>query len=125
MANIMDVDNLSCCDTIKLFSSATVDSICCIPCCCFCGGCCGKYNAAIMKHFPKEAENIKPGFDRFGSTCYIQLLECLLMTNTCCGFCWGCCGTCTPCAKFIIRKITKVETQSNTTQPPNIQTMTS
>ena len=122
-SNDFNCENLNCFNTIKLASYLTIDSICCVPCCCFCGGCCGKYNACVLGLFPNEAQSIQPGFDRFSSTCHIQMMSWTTMTFTCCGCCWACCGTCTPCAKFIAKQVVKNETSANQNISPQIQEM--
>lgn len=119
-----DIDQLTCLKTLQLASYLSIDCICCIPCCCFCGGCYGKYNPCILRNFPKESETIKPGCERFASTCYTQTSIFILMTSTCCGCCLACCGICTPCAKCIARRIMKIENEATKTlPPPSIQTM--
>jgi hypothetical protein len=37
------LDDFNCAKTLNLCARLTLDSFCCVPFCCFCGGCCGRY----------------------------------------------------------------------------------
>jgi hypothetical protein len=110
-ANKLALEDITCCFTLKSCVYLTGDAVMCLPCCCFCGGCCGRYSPCVFNAFPDES--IKPGPERFQATCYVQTFAAMLMPWTLCGCLWGCCGTCTPCAKGLAQCIMGVEARDN------------
>jgi hypothetical protein len=118
----LDLDDIDCCFTIKACALLTGDAILCIPCCCFCGGCCGRYSACISKIESKELG--KPGTERCGMNCQVQTLAGILMPITLCGCLWGCCGTCTPCVRGIVQCTMGVEKRAEVQPPQQSDTMT-
>ena len=115
-------DAIDCSFTLNLCSRLTVDALCCVPCCCFCGGCCGKYQPCAAGAFPEsETKDIKQGSETFMITCYTQLMSGILMPWTFCGCCWACCGLGTPCVKSVYRKVRSndpVQKNVSVTPPP-------
>ena len=102
-------DDITCCLTLKTFGLLTLDAICCLPCCCFCGGCCGKYLPFVYKLDEKAAEQTKPGSETCSVVCCIQAGAAILLPCTCCGCLYCCCGIGTPCAKMAFRQMKKNE----------------
>jgi hypothetical protein len=98
-------DDITCGLTLKAFGLLTLDAICCLPCCCFFGGCFGKYLPFIYKLDPISAEQTKPGLETCAAVCNIQTGAALLLPITCCGCCYCCCGLGKPCAKMAFRKM--------------------
>lgn len=121
--NKLALEDITCCFTLKACAYLTADAIMCLPCCCFCGGCCGRYFPCIFNAVPDES--VKPGTERCQATCYIQTFAAMLMPCTFCGCLWGCCGTATPCTKGIAGCVMGVESRANAkvivAQPPPVQ----
>ena len=121
--NKLALEDITCCLTLKACAYFTADAIMCIPCCCFCGGGCGRYSPCIFNVVPDES--VKPGIERCQANCYVQCLASMLMPFTLCGCLWGCCGTATPCAKGIAQCVMGVESRANAkvvvSQPPPVQ----
>lgn len=121
-------EDIDCRFTLDLCARLSVDALCCLPCCCFCGGCCGRYKPCAAGLFPEESKDIEKGSDTFMVTCWIQLLSGILMPSTLCGCLWACCGTATPCVKCVYNKVKKVESDNKavevaTVAPPTQQNM--
>ena len=111
-------DDITCWFTLKAAALGSLDSLCCIPCCCFCGGCCGQYEPFTSLVTQERSE---PGCDRFNQTCMTQSTMALVVPFTCCLCFWCCCGTATPCAKALMACVSKNEETQST--PPPTQTM--
>ncbi len=100
-------DDIDCWWTIKASALATLDALCCVPCCCFCGGCCGRFDAFAMRL--DGDDKTKQGFERFTATCTVQTYAGVIVPCTACLCCWACCGTATPCAKGLVSCVIGVE----------------
>jgi hypothetical protein len=122
-SNKLTLEDIDCFFTLKTCTYFTVDAIMCIPCCCFCGGCCGRYSPCIFNLNPDESLN--PGYERFFANCVVQTVASMIMPCTLCGCLFGCCGTCTPCARGIAQCVIGVESRSNDViqTPPSITGM--
>jgi hypothetical protein len=107
----IDKDDITCGDTLEVCARLSVDAACCLPCCCFCGGCCGKFRPCIAGAFPEEFSK-ESGYERFGETCMAQLFAGFFMPSTFCGCLWACCGLATPCTRFVINKVESRESSS-------------
>lgn len=83
--------------TVIAFMRLALDALCCIPCCMCFGGCCGRYDACVVRSVKKLSR--AAGRQRCAMTCWIQSLSAIFMPLTLCGFLWGLCGACSPCAK--------------------------
>lgn len=103
----IELEDIDCCFTLKACALLTGDAFMCMPCCCFCGGCCGRYVPCIFKIDPNHFG--KPGAERCVLVCQVQTLAGVLMPCTICGCLWGCCGVCTPCARGIVQCAMGVE----------------
>ena len=66
------IDNINYPFTFNFCAALTLDAICCLTCCNFCGGCCGRYSPFILKAI---GETPKPGIELFQITCYILKLH--------------------------------------------------
>jgi hypothetical protein len=119
----LELEDIDCCLTLKACALLSGDALCCIPCCCFCGGCCGRYNPCIINIDPSQS--LKPGSERCQANCYIQSIAAMVMPCTFCGCLWGGCGLCTPCAKGVAQCTMGVESRANSkvvvAQPPPVQ----
>jgi len=104
--NEFNIDEITCPSTVKLCAAASLDSLCCMTCCNFCGGCCGRVRPFTMKAMN---ENADPGMDLFLTNCYMQCIAGILMPFSLCGCFWACCGTCTPCVKGVYKCVISVE----------------
>lgn len=103
-------DDIDCWWTLKASAMATADALCCIPFCCFCGGCCGRYNPFVMR---MTQETLKPGIEVCQATCMTQSVAAVAVPCTLCLCLWGCCGTATPCAKGVAACVLNVERASS------------
>jgi hypothetical protein len=128
--NKLEDKDITCCFTLQACARLSVDAVCCVPCCCFCGGCCGRYNPIVIGLFPNNvAQHVNPGWDRFGLTCITQLIAASVLPSTFCGCCWAGCGLCTPCTRKVIEKVSQVEknntktTVEEPTSPPIVLTI--
>ena len=117
-SNEFSENDITCCITLKAFGLLTLDAICCLPCCCFCGGCCGKYLPFMYKLDPVSSAQTKPGSETCGSVCLIQSLSAILLPCTCCGCFYCCCGIGTPCAKMAFRKMQNNENRVYSSSVP-------
>ena len=121
MASSLSEKDIDCLWTVEASARATVDALCCLPCCCFCGGCCGRYQPFVMR---MSSETLKPGLEVCQATCTIQAMAAILVPCTFCLCLWGCCGTATPCAKGVAGCVMKVEKGSAVVpephQPPRV-----
>lgn len=117
-------DDIDCWWTVKASAMATLDSICCLPCCCFCGGCCGRYSPFITNI---SGDTMKPGSERCQGTCMTQMIAGIFVPFTGCLCLWGCCGAATSCARAIATCVVHVEHSNNTTRvniaPPGVVEM--
>lgn len=122
-----DMDKITCKNTLKLACGATMDAACCFTCCCFCGGCCGRYRAAAVDVLASLDETIvegeKPGTERCMTTCMVQSAAGVIMPFTLCACLWFCFGLATPCAKFCVRCVLDVEKSAAAVEPPVQQMM--
>ena len=64
-----------------MIGKLTIDAICCLPCCCFCGGC----SACTLQEVDDENTD---RCERITVTCQAQTTTCFLMPVTKCG-CYG------------------------------------
>jgi hypothetical protein len=121
-----NIDDVTCLFTLKACAQLSVDAVCCIPCCCACGGCFGRYQPCIAESFPDQFEK-KGGGNRSVETCFVQTVTGILMPFTCCGCLWACCGLATPCARCVIGCVVtqdeKNNAQSTIHLPPIPETM--
>ena len=101
--------DITCMFSLKLCAALSVDTVCCLPFCCFCGGCCGRIPPVIGLVMPEAIEDIKPGWDLCGVTCTTQCLAMSFMPFTGCGCLWACCGICTPLVKCVIKSTNTVD----------------
>ena len=118
---MLSEDDIDCWWTLKASAMATLDAVCCLPCCCFCGGCCGRYDPFIMQ---MSDEELKPGLEKCQATCATQASASIIVPCTGCLCLWGCCGTATSCAKGVATCVMRVEQKSKVvivTPPPAVQ----
>lgn len=113
-----DEINVTCLFTIDVCARLTVDAFCCLPCCCACGGCCGKYRSCVVgaSEIEKTFSPPAPGFDRFMETCFVQASAACLMPFSLCGCLWACCGLATPCTAYVVDTIKSRDTSKVLTQ---------
>jgi hypothetical protein len=111
------INDVNCLFTIKTCAFLTLDAFLCLPCCCFCGGCCGRFEPCIANMFPNDI-NSKPGGERCHTVCTVQCFSGILMPLSFCGCFWGFCGICTPCTKCLAQCMISVEKQNNKITPP-------
>jgi hypothetical protein len=97
----------------------TGDAACCPFCCCFCGGCCGKYEPCIHHVIPL---NTSPGGERLQATFFLQCAAAAIMPFTLCGCCWACCGLCTSCT-MCVAESARVNGVSKSQPRPETQIM--
>ena len=107
------IDDIDCAWTLKASLLATIDAICCVPCCCGCGGCCGRFNPYILQ-LASDDDEYKQGVERCQLTCMTQMVAGLIVPCTCCLCCFGCCGLATPCARGVARCVMSVENEKKT-----------
>lgn len=99
--------DITCLWTVKTCALLSLDAVCCLPCCCFCGGCCGKYAPCVASSIPSDGNIFSKtaGSDRCLETCTLQTIASMLMPLTLCGCLWGACGLATPCARGALQKV--------------------
>ena len=119
------LDDIDCWWVVKASAMATLDALCCIPCCFFCGGCCGRYTPFLAR---MSDDRFKPGIQTCNATCMSQVIAAVVVPGSCCVCCWGCCGTAVPCARSVARCVLNVENgasnkknRHSTTMPPREQ----
>ena len=115
-------NDITCCLTLKAFGLFTLDAICCLPCCCFCGGCFGKYLPFVYKLDPVSSAQTKPGSETCSAVCSIQTGAALLLPCTCCGCLYCCCGIGTPCAKMAFRQMQNNENNTRVHNSSSVPT---
>lgn len=117
------IESINCPFTFNFCAAASLDAICCLTCCNFCGGCCGRYEpfTAIVMDEKMHGVKMQPGIEIFQATCFAQCIACMIMPASFCGCCWACCGIATPCMKCVVGCVQNVEHTNNkiAIQPPN------
>jgi hypothetical protein len=115
------IEDVTCCFTLNACARLTVDALCCIPCCCGCGGCCGRYKPCVAGAFPEDAvkelfeEN--SGSERCLETFAVQTFSALILPWTLCGCFWACCGLATPCARCTLQCVIKQDEKNKKRTP--------
>ena len=111
----LSLNDIDCWWTFKAAVLSSLDALCCIPCCCFCGGCCGRYNPFIMQ---LSNDTLKPGIERCQVICATQLFAAIIVPFSGCLCCCGCCGIGSSCAKGIAACVLNVESTSTAAPLP-------
>ena len=101
----------NCIETLALCCSLNfIEAPCALFCCCFCGGCCGKYQSVTFKLYNKYTDKPIHENNYFGTNCFLQSYA-LCAPIFCCGCCFCCFGTGAFCMNSIFpaKKIIPLE----------------